>query len=66
MLVLDLRSVGFDMHHKIVFCGSLSKKEVTQHGESIRGPFSLYGAGSQEAPHSPQKAVLVSVDMRPV
>lgn len=29
-----------------------------------RGPFSLYGIGSQEAPHSPQKAVLGSVDMK--
>lgn len=29
-----------------------------------RGPFSLYGVGSQEAPHSPQKAVLGSVDMK--
>lgn len=50
------------MHRKIFCCCSKSKKEVTQHGE--RGLFSLYGVGSQEAPHSPQKAQLVSVDMR--
>ncbi|XP_034725165.1 RNA-binding motif, single-stranded-interacting protein 2-like isoform X4 [Etheostoma cragini] len=44
------------MHRKFFLACSKSKKEVTQHGE--RGLFSLYGVGSQEAPHSPQKALL--------
>lgn len=46
--------------------GSQSKKEVTQHRESLRGPISLYGVAAKRPHIPPQREVLVSVDIEAV
>lgn len=59
-----------ETHERQCWCGPLhflvtpEVKRSCPAWRKHRGPFSLYGVGSQEAPHSPQKAVLGSVDMK--